>query len=159
MDIRQSVAEVYGNRVRVRICGVCVEDEKILLVNQAGVGEDENFWSLPGGGLEPGETATACLQREFIEETGLTVEVNQFLFVQEFLQLPLHAIELFFQVKTTGGELTTGSDPELNTIREVRWWHSSDLQNLPPLHRHHALRDLKNPVELLHKSGYFYASA
>ena len=33
-------------------------------------------WSLPGGTLEVGETLTAGLAREVVEETGLTVDVG-----------------------------------------------------------------------------------
>ena len=51
--------------------------------------------------------------REFIEETGLEVKPGRFLFMQEFLQEPLHALELFFEVEAVGGTLKTGTDPEL----------------------------------------------
>ncbi len=33
-----------------------------------------DWWGLPGGLLEPGETPTACLRREVLEETGLHIE-------------------------------------------------------------------------------------
>ena len=42
------------------------EDGKILVVK-----ENQDFWSLPGGGLEHGESAQDCLKREIREEIGV----------------------------------------------------------------------------------------
>ena len=39
---------------------------KILVVK-----EGQDFWSLPGGGLEHGESTKDCLQREINEEIGI----------------------------------------------------------------------------------------
>ncbi|MEO5950569.1 MAG: NUDIX hydrolase [Candidatus Saccharimonadales bacterium] len=39
---------------------------KVLVVK-----ENNDFWSLPGGGLEHGESATDCLKREIKEEIGI----------------------------------------------------------------------------------------
>ena len=48
---------------------------KAFITNQAGhvlvVRESDEFWSLPGGGLEHGETAATCLKREIKEELGI----------------------------------------------------------------------------------------
>ena len=57
--------------------------------------------------------------REFREETGLEVTPTRFLFLQEFLQEPLHAIEFFFEVQIVGGTLKTGSDPELGPDKQL----------------------------------------
>lgn len=124
-DSQEIAKKLYGNRLRVRVCGICIEDGKILLVNHRGVISSQDVWLPPGGGLEAGETITACLEREFLEETGLVIEVEKFLFKREFIHLPLHAIELFFQVKVQSGELRKGTDPELDEanqlIKDLRW--------------------------------------
>ncbi len=51
---------------------VLVTDEhhRLLLLRHAGTGR----WTLPGGGLEPGESFEACARRELFEETGLRAE-------------------------------------------------------------------------------------
>lgn len=57
--------------------------------------------------------------REFYEETGLEIKPGRFLFMQEFLQEPLHALELFFEVEAVGGTLKTGTDPELAADEQI----------------------------------------
>ena len=51
-----------------------VEDDhgRVLLIRRA----DNGLWSLPGGGMEPGETVTGCAAREVEEETGIGIEVT-----------------------------------------------------------------------------------
>lgn len=97
----------------MRACGICLQDKKILVVHHQQISSQYNLWSPPGGGVGFGETVLECLVREFREETGLHVKPGRFLFVSEFLQPPLHALELFFEVHIEGGTLVTGTDPEL----------------------------------------------
>ena len=79
------------------------------------------FVDCGSGGLQYGESMQECLKREFEEETGLQVKVKRFLFVNEFLQPPLHAVEFFFEVRITGGNLRTGTDPEAAADRPRSW--------------------------------------
>lgn len=48
---------------------------KALILNDEGkilvVKESQDFWSLPGGGIEHGESAQECLKREIREELGI----------------------------------------------------------------------------------------
>lgn len=55
---------------------VAVRDGALLLVRR-GHAPSRGRWSLPGGRLEPGETAQQALIREMAEETGLIVEVGE----------------------------------------------------------------------------------
>lgn len=109
----------YSGKLRVRVCGICLQGKKILLVKHKNIAGKYNLWSPPGGGLQFGEKVKDCLVREFAEETNLMVEPRRFLFMQEFLQDSLHALELFFEVHVLGGELKKGIDPELDAHNQV----------------------------------------
>lgn len=47
-------------------------DGRILLIRRT----DNNYWSIPGGGLEPGESVRQVTVREVMEETGIACEVT-----------------------------------------------------------------------------------
>lgn len=149
----------YGGKIRVRVCGVCIENEEILLVRHQGLGTKGVLWIPPGGGIEIGETATAALTREFKEETGLDITVENLLFVNEFIHKPLHAIELFFKVKKTGGNLKTGYDPEMKRnaqlIDEVRFVTFEELRIMDKETLHQALQNVQSAETLLNMKGNF----
>src|SRR5690606_12765840 len=102
----------FGERLRFRVNGVLIEGDKILLI-QHRMAADRFFWNVPGGGLQYGSDVIANLKREYLEETGLEIEVKKFLFLHEFLEPPLHAVELYFEVAKVSGILKVGYDPEL----------------------------------------------
>jgi 8-oxo-dGTP diphosphatase len=111
--------ELYGNRVRIRACGICIQNDSILLVRHRMSTLAGFFLSPPGGGIQFGEKVTDAVKREFFEETGLLVEVGELLFVNEFIGPPLHAIELFFRIDSFEGILTLGDDPEFSKENQI----------------------------------------
>ncbi|TLV04046.1 NUDIX hydrolase [Dyadobacter luticola] len=127
--------------MRLRVCGICIQNERILLINHSLYGKDTFFWSPPGGGVQFGETATEALEREFLEETGLRVKVGKLLFINEHIEAPLHAVEMFFQIDSFEGTLKTGEDPELSAegqvIEQVQFLSWDELTQFAPnqLHR------------------------
>lgn len=123
------IAEVYGNKVRLRVCGLCWQEASLLLVMHRMGGND--FWAPPGGGVEYQETLEAGLKREFREETGLDIEVGKFVFGCEFIKSPLHSVELFFQVKKVAGVLKSGYDPELQLIERARFLSWEEIKAIP----------------------------
>lgn len=63
--------------VEVAVGAVVRRGQEILLIRRgrgAGVGQ----WSLPGGRVEFGETLVAAVAREVAEETGVEIEVGDF---------------------------------------------------------------------------------
>ena len=69
---------IRADRVeRVPCVGAVVRDEqgRLLLVRRANE-PGRGLWSIPGGRVDPGETAEEAVVREVAEETGLAVVVS-----------------------------------------------------------------------------------
>jgi 8-oxo-dGTP diphosphatase len=155
--MENTVHSFYGNKLRLRACGLLVKNEELLLVSHTGISKGK-FWAPPGGGVDFGESAEECLKREFVEETGLHVDVKDFLFVCEFIQKPLHAVELFFEVSSLSDEIVTGSDPEPGgpkVIDEVRFMSWDEIAKKLPYERHGIFQHLSYPSEITTLRGYF----
>ena len=148
------IVQIYGNRVRVRVCGLCWAGEDLLMVNHKGL-QDGPFWAPPGGGLEFEETIENGLKREFLEETGLTVNVGTFLFGCEVIHPPVHAIELFYEVHRVSGGLLAGSDPELQIIEEVRFLDWQTRADLSPGSIHGIIRLANSRADFARLQGFY----
>jgi len=158
-DIQKQIVKKFGNRLRVRVCGLCIEDGKVLMVNHHSLNENGDFWAPPGGGMEFSDDAESNLIREFQEEAGISVSVHRFLFVHEYLSPPLHAIELFFQVRREAGEVKLGYDPEMHKgeqiLKELRYVAFEELKKMDKISIHQLFRNFNSIEELVHGSGYF----
>lgn len=75
MTDESAIADVSGGsaQFRVAVAALIFDGERILLALR----RDIEWWNLPGGGMEAGETVDEALCREVSEETGLEVEVGQ----------------------------------------------------------------------------------
>ncbi len=158
-SLSEKIVEKFGDKLRVRVCGLLIENDSILLANHHSLTDGGDFWSPPGGGMDFGQSAKENLKREFREETGLEIEVEKFLFVHEYLSPPLHAIELIFKVSKIGGKLITGHDPELGDshqiIKDVRFIPFSELKKIDKHHLHQMFLRIKTAGDIGKDSGYF----
>lgn len=120
-------------KVVPNVLGYLEKNDSILL----GLREDQlskiyrNQWDLPGGQIEPGETAEEALKREFLEETGLTI-------VRAHLMEAYHNNEpeegapglcLLYRIEEAKGEMEAASD--LQAVEYVEKLRIKELQ-LPP---------------------------
>ncbi|GAB2773703.1 hypothetical protein GCM10027275_15880 [Rhabdobacter roseus] len=155
---REEVRKLYGNRLRVRVCGICVIDNRLVMVRHKGIGPTDTFWCPPGGGIQFGENAHDALRREFVEETGLVIEPREMLFVNEFMQSPLHAMELFFSTQVLGGEVLLGIDPEMTDgnqiIYEVRLMTMEEIKSFPEHEVHQLFRYCSTIEDIYGLKGY-----
>lgn len=88
---------------------------KGLVVNEAGhplvIKEQQDAWSLPGGGLDHGEKPNAALEREFREELGIEAKVGKLLTVRTFMHPngQVWLMWLVYSVTLPGGDFTLGN--------------------------------------------------
>lgn len=96
---------------------------QILIAQRPLDGLLGGLWEFPGGKQEPGETLSACLQRELREELAIEVEVGDvFTVVQHaftHFKITLHA----FTCRYLQGE------PQALGVRDWAWVHPGDLNN------------------------------
>ncbi|HEU5263661.1 MAG TPA: NUDIX domain-containing protein, partial [Gaiellaceae bacterium] len=55
-----------------------VDDARRVLLARRAYEPDAGLWDTPGGFLEEGEDPVVGLRRELLEETGLTIDVGDF---------------------------------------------------------------------------------
>lgn len=72
IDYLDDPAAPKANSIVPAVSVVVPDDQgRILLIRRV----DNNYWSIPGGGMEPGESVRHAASREVIEETGIDCEV------------------------------------------------------------------------------------
>ena len=88
--------------------------EKVLLTQRA----DNGLWCLPGGGIDPGESAEETCIRETLEETGLEIQVIRLVGIYTSPDLIIEyddgnrrqPIDMTFEAEVVGGELGLSSE-------------------------------------------------
>ncbi|MDP8951195.1 MAG: NUDIX domain-containing protein [Actinomycetota bacterium] len=118
----------------IRVGAVVEKDGALLLVRHEKPDQDP-YWVLPGGRLEPGETIPECAERELLEETGLQGRFASVLYVSEFFDEDRHTVDVTTRVEARDGEAQLGSDPEVEegsegTLKEVRWVETEELEEI-----------------------------
>lgn len=119
----------YPDRPHLAASAAIFRDGKVLLVRRARK-PALDIWTLPGGGVEAGETLHEALLREVMEETSLTIEIVALAGHREMIardadgRVSRHFVILPFAARWTGGE------PVLNEeLSDFRWVRPDEVQN------------------------------
>ena len=134
--------EEYANPAPTASALVRDADGRILLARRAG-DPGKGLWDLLGGFMDEGEEPLQTLRRELREETGLELEVGDFLggIPDTYGENGIHTVNLYWSATVAGGEARPADD-----VAELAWFPPDGL---PP-------RDdcaFANPIELLERAA------
>jgi ADP-ribose pyrophosphatase YjhB (NUDIX family) len=109
--------------------GLCLNEQKEMLMVLQGKTHEEKKWAIPAGGKEGDETFEECCIREVQEETGFEVKITRPLFIKEGTTYGVDVEVHYFEVQVTGGSPTI-QDPD-NLIHDIAWKSQNELLDLP----------------------------
>lgn len=102
---------------------IVLKEQKVLLARRAPGQKNAGFWEFPGGKVESGETDEKCLEREMLEEFGVTGKTRQHIADNRYVYGALgESILLCAYVF----EWQAG-DFELRVHDEIRWVDAGEL--------------------------------
>ena len=117
-----------NNLFQIRVTGILIENEHILLVKQNV--STKRKWSLPGGRLEKGETIEEGMLREMTEETGLVVRISKLLYVCDKTDTDPPLIHMTFLLERVSGDIMLPTNEfDSNPISDVKMIPINDLEN------------------------------
>jgi len=130
---RKSVPIPPAFRLCVRC--LCLRNGRLLLIRHVSPGTGRDFWALPGGIVEKGESLIDAARRELAEETGLQGTPAGIAALQEFPEIGLLEVVIVFS--KLKGRARLGYDPEQTPdqprrMRELRWFPRAALPVLEP---------------------------
>jgi 8-oxo-dGTP diphosphatase len=108
----------------IKAASACVwRGDEVLLVER-GQALGQGFWSLPGGKVDPGETALYAANRELLEETGivamLSIHVGDFEIVTD---------KVSYVISCFSGTYISGAALAQSDARAVSWIHWQQITN------------------------------
>lgn len=120
-----------AEKIGIRAAGVVIDNNKLLLVRSKYPNNDKEFYLLPGGGLEDGESIKQAAEREILEETGYKVKAeNEIYHVNEFVKgedWKGRSICFFFKTRIEDENPEKPSTDDEGQIKEVEWISIDEL--------------------------------
>lgn len=134
--VQEALADHVRHRLqRVAAYALFCRDDEVLLTRISPLGHHSGWWTLPGGGVEHGESPAAALVREVAEECGVTCTVGRLIDAHDVhfqgtapngRQEDFHGIHLIYD-----GMLEPGAEPRLTevggTTDDVAWVPVADI--------------------------------
>ena len=130
--------------MRVAAYAVVTDDDDRILLARWIEGR-RVAWTMPGGGLEPGEDPEDAVRRELREETGYTVRVGELLGIHSRVipatqrvsrpgtaaaNAPLHTLRILYRAQVTGGRLRFETDGSTDMAEWFTLPAVADLQRV-----------------------------
>ena len=115
----------------VRYQGAILRDHQLLLIKHRHHADGRDYWIIPGGGIEDGETEEQCVRREMLEETHLVVRVERLLLDEAADGGGVYERYKTYLCAPLSGEARPGHEPEPEaaaaySITDIGWFDLRD---------------------------------
>ena len=143
----------YPDRPFVGVGAVIVDATARVLLVKRRFEPLAGEWSLPGGGVDVGETLEASVIREMREETGLEVEIGAVIEVFDRImhdaggRVQYHYVLVDYVCRPTGGTLAAASD-----VADVLWVEPAALAGFNLTDK--ATQVIRRGLELAAEAGW-----
>jgi 8-oxo-dGTP diphosphatase len=123
-------ARTYPTRPYLAVSAAIVRDDRVLIVRRART-PAHGLYTLPGGGVELGETLEEAVIREVREETALDVAPVELVGFRQAIvrdtagRIERHFVILPFAARLVGGEISLNEE-----LAEAHWLLPSELAGL-----------------------------
>ena len=113
-------------RPKIIASALIEKDDKFLLVKEI-LEDGKEYWIVPGGKVEFGETLADAVKREIKEETNLDIEVLKFLDFEESIHVNhnYHTIIFFFLAKPLNKEFILDKK-----VLEAKFFSPNEIRKL-----------------------------
>lgn len=131
---------VAGMDTRIAAYAVITDAEGKMLLPHWQTQGFGSGWTLPGGGIDPGEDPADAAVREVFEESGYHVELEELLGVDNLVipgekrtpssgrqGVPLQNLRIIYRARITGGELRVEAD---GSTDDVAWFTPAEIERL-----------------------------
>lgn len=112
--------------------GICEYDGKILLLKvRSRSSHDAEKWEIPGGKVKKGEFFDQALKREFVEETGLEINIDSLYNVIQNdytackTNEKVKSVQLIMKVSSTTDNVEISEEHD-----EYKWFSREELKEL-----------------------------
>lgn len=131
-------------RSKLAACVALVDkDDLALLVQRQNTDWANGLWGVPGGIIEPGESALSAACRELREEVGVTISPEDLEFneVVHFIQNEYDVVTFYFTCRRWKGEVRN-SEP--GKAFDIDWFSLDNLPDSLISHNYQVLSNIKN---------------
>ena len=111
---------------RISAGAIVVREDQVLLVRHRGT-DGRSYLVGPGGGVLSSEGIQQAVVREVWEETGLEVNLQKVLFVEDLLSQRHRIVKIWFLCNLIGGRLADTEGALEEGIDDAAWYRKDEL--------------------------------